>query len=283
MHFVFYDDYKPGILSDQMVFDAIPLLGGVDLSYSQGVVEYLIANFDQLRPKVKEFCSGASGLSVGSVRLRAPVPRPCQLLCALRNYPDRMARPGVDFFLKSPASIIGPGDTVELPEVPATVFHHEAELAVIIKRPGRKIPADQAMDYVFGYTGLIDVSARDIGNSYYMKKSFVTFAPMGPTLVTADEIPDPYRLRVRLWVNDILRQDFTTADMVNRIEQLIEVSSSISTLCLGDVIATGTQHEGLGRGLGPLQNGDIVTMEIERIGRMTLKVVDPLGRRWAWD
>jgi 2-keto-4-pentenoate hydratase/2-oxohepta-3-ene-1,7-dioic acid hydratase in catechol pathway len=149
-------------------------------------------------------------------------------------------------------------------------------LAVVIKKKGKKIKASEAMEYVFGYTGFIDVSSRGVGNTYFLRKSFDTFGPMGPALVTADEVPDPQDLGVRLWVNDKLRQDFRTSDMAIQIRELIEEASTVCALEPGDVISTGTHH----LGLGPIQNGDKVTLEIEHIGRMTVNVTDPLKRKW---
>ncbi len=279
MRFILFDDFRLGVLRGRTVIDASELLHPTVRSVSHEIVPHLISRFGELRPALEVLVQRGDGVPLESVRLRPPVPRPVQLLCAIRNYKDGREIPEIDFFLKSPTSIIGPGDTVELPDVPARVFHHEAELAVVIGRAGRNVPAARAMDYVFGYTGFIDVSARNIGTSFYQRKSFVTFGPMGPVLVSADEIPDPHRLRVRLWVNGELRQDFNTAEMANRIEQLIAAASATSGLLPGDVIATGTHHEGL----GPLQGGDVVTLEVECVGQMTVRVADPLGRTWDAD
>lgn len=280
MRFVFFDNFKFGVLVDDRVFDISSEISGASLSSPQDIIVHLIANYEKLVPKIVNLSHGSGGMPVGSVRLRAPVPGPGKLLCSIKNYREQREIPSLeepDFFLKSPASIIGPGDTVHLPEIsPPRAFSHEAELAVVIKRMANKVPASKAMDYVFGYTGFIDVSARGVGNSFYLKKSFDTFGPMGPVLVTADEVPDPHNLRVRLWVNDTLRQDFNTSDMINGVEKLIEVSSSVSTLFPGDVIATGTHH----KGLGPIQDGDRITLEIDRIGRITVNVADPLHRVW---
>src|ERR671933_2487974 len=118
--------------------------------------------------------------------------------------------------MKSPNAVIGPGDTMLLPDVAATIFEGEAELAVVIAKRATAVPADQAMDYVFGYTNFIDGSARGMqpaAQSFYQMKSREPFAPIGPYLVTADEVPDPQKLRVRLWVNGELKQNFNTDDM----------------------------------------------------------------------
>jgi 2-keto-4-pentenoate hydratase/2-oxohepta-3-ene-1,7-dioic acid hydratase in catechol pathway len=181
-------------------------------------------------------------------------------------------------FLKSYAALLGSGGTVELPPVPATIFHHEAELAVVIGRRAHRVPAAEAMDYVFGYTPFIDVSARGLEpRNFFTGKSFDTFAPIGAAITTADAVADPHDLRVQLWVNEELRQDYSTADMGNRIPALIEYASLVTTLEPGDVIATGTNHQGL----GALQEGDQVVMRIEPLGELRVTVRDPQGRSWA--
>ncbi|MFN8516441.1 MAG: fumarylacetoacetate hydrolase family protein [Chloroflexia bacterium] len=154
----------------------------------------------------------------------------------------------LDVFLKSPASIIGDGDTVVLPPVEASIFHHEAELAFVIGKRGAKIPAAEAMDYVFGYVPFMDISARGTtGRTMFQGKSYDTFGPIGPAIVTADEIADPgIDLRAMLSVNGHLRQNFSTGDMANRIPELIAFGPEVCTLEPGDVIATGTNHQGLG-------------------------------------
>lgn len=275
MKFVFYNDFKPGILNDGKVFDISSLLSK-DAHHPQELVEEFITEYDQLKAKITLITKGKNGIVVDSVRLRAPIPRPIHLICALRNYKEGTELPNVDFFLKSSTCVIGPGDTVILPDVKASVFHHEPELAVVIKKFAVKVPASKAMEYVFGYTAFNDISARDIGATYYFRKSFDTFGPMGPCLVTADEIPDPHNIRIKLWVDDSERHDFCTCDMANRIDRLIEVASSVTALYPGDLISTGTHHVGM----GPLQDGNVCSMEIEHIGILSVKVTDPLKRVW---
>ena len=275
MKFVFYNEFKPGVLSDGKVFDISSLLRK-DSHHPQELVEEFITKYDQIKSKINSIIKDNKGIPVDSVRLRAPVPRPIHIVCALRNYKEGTELPNVDFFLKSSTCVIGPGDTVVLPDVKASVFHHEPELAVIIKKFAQKVPATKAMEYVFGYTAFNDVSARDIGASYYFKKSFDTFGPMGPCLVTADEIPDPHNIKVKLWVDNSERHDFSTSEMANRIDKLIEVASSVTTLYPGDIISTGTHHVGM----GPLQNGNTCSMEIEHIGILSVKVSDPMKRVW---
>ena len=176
--------------------------------------------------------------------------------------------------------MIGDGDTMVLPDVPATTFEGEAEVAVIIGKRASSVRASEAMDYVFGYTNFIDGSARGLlpaGNTFYQMKSRETFAPMGPYLVTADEVPDPRSLQIRLWVNAVLKQNFNTSDMAHTIPRCIEWASSIHPLEPGDVLATGTNH----RGLSAFQDGDQIELETDRLGRLRLHVRDDLGRTWA--
>jgi 2-keto-4-pentenoate hydratase/2-oxohepta-3-ene-1,7-dioic acid hydratase in catechol pathway len=186
----------------------------------------------------------------------------------------------INAFLKSPGAIIGDSDTMVLPDVPATIFEGEAEVALVIAKRASRVKAAEAMDYVFGYTNFIDGSARGLlptGNTFYQMKSRDTFAPMGPYLVTADEVPDPLSLQVRLWVNGELKQNFNTSDMAHKISRCIEWVTSIHTLEPGDVLATGTNH----RGLSAFQDGDAIEIETDRLGRLRFRARDDLKRTWA--
>jgi len=277
MRLAFFDDYRLGALGGDAVVPLDGLVPGAGPRRPQDVIEHVVRHWAELAPQVEAALRSGPRLPLASVRLRAPVPRPLQLLCAVRNYregPDAPP-PELNYFLKSPLSVIGPGDTVELPPDEAvTVFQYESELAVVIGREARDVDAADAMDVVFGYTCFIDVSARQPDSTFYKRKSHRTFGPMGPVLVTKDEIADPHDLRVRFWVNGDLRQEFSTRDMANRIDQLISYASRVSTLQPGDVIATGTHH----KGLGPLRDGDEAAIEIDGIGRLAVHVRDPLKR-----
>jgi 2-keto-4-pentenoate hydratase/2-oxohepta-3-ene-1,7-dioic acid hydratase in catechol pathway len=133
------------------------------------------------------------------------------------------------------------------------------------------------MDYVFGYTCMMDLSARGMGGFVgFADKSHDGFAPMGPWIVTADEIDDPQSLQVRLWVDGELRHDYNMDDMAYPIARLIEWASTINTLEAGDVISCGVNHQGL----GPIQDGETVVMEIEQVGRLSVVVQDPHKRKW---
>ncbi len=227
-------------------------------------------------------------LPVEAITLRAPLPRPLRsLFCVGRNYhahaaelattvfresmPERDAWPIV--FGKLAECVVGPHDVVRLPNPAAsTQIDYESELAVVIGRGGRDIARSRAMDHVFGYTIVNDVTARDVQmrhQQWDLGKSFDTFCPMGPWIVTADEL-DGSATRVRGWVNGALRQDGSTKDLIHDIASLIETCSRGITLFPGDVIATGTPA-GVGMGLKPpqwLKHGDVVRVEIDGIGAL---------------
>jgi 2-keto-4-pentenoate hydratase/2-oxohepta-3-ene-1,7-dioic acid hydratase in catechol pathway len=161
------------------------------------------------------------------------------------------------------------------------IFMHEAELALVIKGPAKMVKAADWRSAVFGYTGMIDVSARGEGRrtwkaGSWLGKSFDTFAPIGPCIATADEIANPNDVHVQFWVDGQLRHNYNTDDMEHPVPELVEFATSIMTLHSGDLIACGTNHEGL----GALQDGEVVEIEIEKIGRMKLTVADPLRRQW---
>jgi 2-keto-4-pentenoate hydratase/2-oxohepta-3-ene-1,7-dioic acid hydratase in catechol pathway len=164
--------------------------------------------------------------------------------------------------------------------VPATIFEGEAELALVIGKRASHVRAADAMSYVFGYTNFIDGSARGLlpaGNTFYQMKSRDTFAPIGPWLVTADEIRDPHNLKIQLWVNGQIKQSFSTSDMAHKIPRCLEWVTSIHALDPGDILATGTNH----RGLSGFQDGDRVELEVEGMGRLRFGVRDELKRTWS--
>ena len=169
------------------------------------------------------------------------------------------------------------GSTVELPDAEASVFHFEPELALVIGKRASHLSQADALDHVFGYTQFIDVSARGLPGGFFLGKSWHTFAPLGPALVTADEISNPNDLSVKLWVNNALKHDFSTGDMARHIPELLEEITSVITLEPGDVVATGTHHEAL----SPIQDGFKVRLEVEGFGpHLEVSVHDALKRRW---
>ncbi|MFL5266288.1 MAG: fumarylacetoacetate hydrolase family protein [Stellaceae bacterium] len=272
----------PGLSTERGVVD---ISGAIERGYTaQLTMQGIIDGFDRLRPALEKLAADGSAVPLGTVRLRAPLPRPGKILCCIANYwehAQREARP-LNMFLKNPEAVVGPGDTIVLPEFTEPwIFMHEAELALVIKGPAKKVSQANWKSAVFGYTCLIDVSARGEGRrtwkaGSWLGKSFDTFAPIGPCIVTADEVPEPNDLVVRFWNDGQLRHNYNTDDMEHRVPELVEFASTVMTLNTGDLIACGTNHEGL----GALQDGETVEIEIERIGRMSLKVADPLKRSW---
>jgi 2-keto-4-pentenoate hydratase/2-oxohepta-3-ene-1,7-dioic acid hydratase in catechol pathway len=247
------------------------------------LVSGLIERFADYRGALENLAAASTGTPLNRVRIRPPLPRPVNIDCMAVNYMEdgtRKEPAPINAFHKSPGCVIGDGDTMVLPDVPATIFEGEAELALVISKRAANVPAARAMEYVFGYLNFIDGSARGLppsGNTFYQMKSRDTFAPMGPYIVTADEVKDLYNLQVRLWVNGTLMQNYNTSDMAHKIARCIEWVSSIHPLEPGDVLAMGTNH----RGLNPFQDGDLVELETEPLGRLRVKIRDDLKRTWA--
>jgi 2-keto-4-pentenoate hydratase/2-oxohepta-3-ene-1,7-dioic acid hydratase in catechol pathway len=283
MKLLFFDDFKLGVLKGDAVFDVSPAVRDIPHTGPHDLISGMIARFDQHRERIEGAAARVESVPLGKVRIRPPMPKPCNIVCMAVNYMEdgTRAEPApINAFHKSPLSVIGHGDTMVLPDVPATIFEGEAEVAVIIGKRASNVRASEAMDYVFGYTNFIDGSARGLlpaGNTFYQMKSRDTFAPMGPYLVTADEVPDPRSLQIRLWVNGELKQNFNTSDMAHKIPRCIEWVSSIHPLEPGDVLATGTNH----RGLSAFQDGDQIELETDGLGRLRFNVRDDLKRTWA--
>ena len=283
MKLLFFDDFKLGVLKGDAVFDVSPAVRDIPHTGPHDLISALIARFDEHKERLEGAAARVESVPLSKVRIRPPMPKPCNIVCMAVNYMEDGTREEpapINAFHKSPLSVIGHGDTMVLPDVPATIFEGEAEVAVIIGKRASNVRASEAMDYVFGYTNFIDGSARGLlpaGNTFYQMKSRETFAPMGPYLVTADEIPDPTHLQIRLSVNGTLKQNFNTSDMAHKIPRCIEWVSSIHPLEPGDVLATGTNH----RGLSAFQDGDQIELETDGLGRLRLHVRDDLKRTWA--
>ena len=224
------------------------------------------------------------GAPAAKVRLEAPIPRPARnVFCLGRNYKEHAAERGAEapphpvYFTKAPETVVAPG---------AKVIHHaatkeldyEVELAVVIGTAGRDIPRERALAHVFGYTIVNDVTARDLQKrhgQWFKGKSMDTFCPMGPVLVTADEIPDPQALSVAMRINGETRQSSHTARMIFPVDECIAVLSLGFTVLPGDVVATGTP-EGVGAALGKfLKVGDRMEAEIEHIGVLANRIAAP--------
>ena len=282
MKLLHFDDYKLGVLNGETVVDVSDIANEVPHIGPHDRINGLIENFDSYRDRLEAASSNGSGVPLDSIRIRPPLPKPGNIDCMAVNYMEdgtRDAPAPINAFHKSPNAVIGNGDTMILPDVPASVFEGEAEIALIIGKRASNVSESEAMDYVFGYTNFIDGSARGLppaGNTFYQAKSRETFAPMGPYIVTKDEIANPQNLKVQLRNNGVVMQNFNSDDMAHKIPRCVSWVSSTHTLEPGDVLATGTNH----RGLHPFMDGDKIELEIESLGCLSINVRDDQKRTW---
>ncbi len=283
MRLVTFDDFIPGVVRGEEVVDLTPAIGEIARLPWDERIPALIENFDKLRPAIEKLAADGRGAPLASVRLRAPNPRPGKFICSAANYKADPSAEALDWdlYYKGSESIIGNGDTVVLPKAEATDFEAEAGIALVIGRSARNVSEGDALGYVFGYTGFIDVFGRGLGRpvSTYFGKSFDTFGPMGPCLVTPDEIADLYGLQVRLSVNGKVGLEYSTGAMNHRVPAQIAAATAIMTLVPGDMIYWGSDP----RGIAPLKDKDRLTLEIipTGIGLLEVQVSDPLGRTWS--
>jgi 2-keto-4-pentenoate hydratase/2-oxohepta-3-ene-1,7-dioic acid hydratase in catechol pathway len=275
-------DTVPGLLTERGVVSIADAVGAGHTP--QATMQCIIDDFETLRPALERLAREGAARPLGEVRLRPPLPRPGKILACIANYWEHGALEAraLNMFLKNPDAVIGPEDTIVLPQLTEPwIFMHEAELALVMKGPAKNVTQAGWRSAVFGYTGMIDVSARGEGRrtwkaGSWLGKSFDTFAPIGPCIATLDEIANPNDVHVQFWVDGQLRHNYNTDDMEHLVPELVEFATGIMTLNSGDLIACGTNHEGL----GPLQDGEVVDFEIHGIGRMRLYVRDPLKRTW---
>ena len=283
MKLTYFDDFKLGVVKGDAIVDVSKAVQDIPHTGPHDLINGVIEHFAKYRGALEKAAADGKGVPLSRVRIRPPLPRPINIDCMAVNYMEdgtRKEPAPINAFHKSPAAIIGNGDTMVLPDIPATIFEGEAEVALVIGKRASHVPAAKAMDYIFGYMNFIDGSARGVvppNNVFYQMKSRDTFAPIGPWIVTADEIPDPHKLQLKLSVNGTLMQNFNTSDMAHKIPRCIEWVSSIHALEPGDILATGTNH----RGLNPFHDGDVVEFETETLGNLTIKVRDDLKRTWA--
>jgi 2-keto-4-pentenoate hydratase/2-oxohepta-3-ene-1,7-dioic acid hydratase in catechol pathway len=282
-------DQKIGAIVADEVIDLAAASGG---TLPSTMLE-LIRGGEATLHRAREVVSAATrSIPLGSVQLLAPIPQPPRnVMCVgwnyLEHFEEGQGRRGqVDempeyptFFTKLPTTVIGPQQEVQLDPRISTKLDYEVELALIIGRSGRDIPPERAMEYVFGYTIANDVSVRDVqrrhGQQWFRGKSMDTHCPMGPWIVTADEVPNPHALPLSCKVNGETKQNSSTQYMVFQIPRLIQELSLGTTLVPGDVVLTGTPP-GVGFARTPpeyLQAGDVMELSIESIGTLTNPVV----------
>jgi 2-keto-4-pentenoate hydratase/2-oxohepta-3-ene-1,7-dioic acid hydratase in catechol pathway len=277
-----FNGNRLGVISGEhsdLIIDVTAALPHWDNEYAANWWLRMCKDFEEIRLRIEAETARGNAIQVSSIRLNAPALCPQKIVAAAANYAahvGEMTTRGpyeswmLEFgvFLKAPSSIIGPGDTITLPDVGNAEIHHESELGFVIGKEGKNIPEQRAMEHVLGYTGVLDITVRGSGDRS-TRKSYDGFTPIGPWLVTADEAGDPHNLRIRLWLNDsdVPRQDVNTGDMQVKIPAMIAYISKIMTLHPGDVISTGAPP-----GVGKIASGDVMTLEIEKIGRMSIHV-----------
>lgn len=269
-----FDGGKIGIVLGDDIVDVTEACGLAPGEWPPVGPVRLIRDFAQLRPAIEAAASSGARVPLASVRLETPVPWPNKVIAYPVNYHAhgkemqagyRATNQG--FFLKPNSSLSGPADPVVLPNVPGREVHHEAELGIIICRTARGVKREDWKDYVFGYACLMDMVVRGREERVF-RKAYDSFCPVGPWIATADEVGDAEQLDFKLWVGDELRQSANTRDLVLDIPGMIETASAVMTLQPGDIIATGTPE-----GVGPIADGDKVRIWIERVGEMTVDVV----------
>ncbi|XP_018561813.1 fumarylacetoacetate hydrolase domain-containing protein 2-like [Anoplophora glabripennis] len=280
VQFLINDDrVRVGVLDGENVID----LNASDDTIPPSLVEFL-AEGDAL-DRIQKVVSNPGKLHrLAEVQLLPPITRPDKVLGVALNYKEACDRGNIPYpaepivFSKFASTIIGPYDVVKKP-LASEAVDWEVELVVVIGKKAQNVRAENALDYVFGYTATQDLTAKDWitrnGGQMLLCKNMDNFCPLGPCVITKDEIPDPHNIRVKTWVNGVLKQDGNTVEMVHRIHRIIEYLSRAMTLLPGDIICTGTPS-GVGATQYPpqyLQKGDLLESEVEKIGRMANRIV----------
>lgn len=271
MRLVSYHGGRVGYLVEDRVVDLGDLVGGYDTPGTLSAMRRLLARWDALRGHLPPATSGNS-VPLASVRLDPPVPDPTKIVAAPVNYRDHRAEMKVTVdihdlavFLKAPSSLVAHGAAVRLPYSDRRV-DQEGELAAVIGRRASNVPVAEALDHVVGYTGLLDITMRG-GEDRSTRKSFDTFTPLGPWLVTSDEADAPDAIALDCTVSGEHRQSSNTKHLIWGVAELVAYISSVMTLEVGDVIATGTPS-----GVGPLAAGDEVSVTLSSIGTLSVTV-----------
>jgi 2-keto-4-pentenoate hydratase/2-oxohepta-3-ene-1,7-dioic acid hydratase in catechol pathway len=276
------------LLGSHVSIGAVVERGVIDLAAIAPDMLSLIDGGTAALAQVRSFLSAdRTAIPIASVTLLAPIPRPRRnVMCLGQNYRDhsqemaearREERKPPTFFTKATHAVNGPYAAIPFAAAVSVQIDWEAELGVIVGRSGKGIPIEQALDHVFGYVALNDVSARDLQyqtSQYFIGKSLDGACPIGPWIVTADEIPDPQNLRISCRVNGVTKQDGNTRQMIYTVADIISILARSMTLDAGDIIATGTPS-GVGFARKPqefLKPGDVVEVEVEKIGVLRNRV-----------
>ena len=275
MRLACFDDDRAGVVVEDHVLDLTAAAAGEGGGPPLRVPDLCQMGLVRALELVERLQAGAPARPLADVRLRAPIGRPGLIAAAPINYGDHQLEmrqqydvSGLGIFLKAPSSVIGPGDDIQLPYHDRR-FDHEGELAVVVgANTRRSVPVEEARSLVFGYTCLLDITMRG-GEDRSTRKSFDTFTPIGPWIVTADELTDPGALEVTCLVNGTVRQHASTSTLIWDVDRLLGYVSSVLTLSAGDVVSTGTPA-----GVGPIEAGDRVEVTITGIGTLAVGVTD---------
>lgn len=287
MKLALFDDYRLGALAGDGlvdVTDVLPWRHDTD-PQTAGWWRRLCRDFAELSSDLRAAAAGETVLPLQTVHLHAPVLNPSKVIAAASNYAEHVSEMhGVqertlghvepwmmdfDVFLKSPSSITGPRDHIDLPgDILAAghEVHHECELVIVVGAGGKDIPPYAALDHVFGYTTGLDITVRSQGDRS-RRKSYDTFSPIGPWMVTSDEAGNPHDFDIRLCVNGAQRQHVNTKDLLTGVPEIVSRASAVMTLLPGDLIFTGAPP-----GVGPIAPGDLLDTHVSRIGDMQLRV-----------
>lgn len=287
MKLALFNDQRLGVVDGDGIVDvsaALPWPHGSD-ALTAGWWRRLCRDFETVRDRLREASADGERRALDEVVLRPAVLNPSKVIAAASNYADHVSEMhGVqertlghvepwmmnfDVFLKAPSSISGPADDIVLPADVLKAgheIHHESELVLVVGRGGKDIPANSALDHIFGYALGLDITVRSDGDRS-RRKSYDTFSPIGPWVTTADEAGDPSTFEIELTVDGAQRQHVFTSDLLTPVPQIVAYASSIMTLLPGDVIFTGAPP-----GVGPIEPGDELHARISRIGSMRLAV-----------
>jgi len=290
MKFVSFEGGRIGVGDGDDIVDVTHLVGDGEPIWPPMAMVRFVSQFERLAPEVVGALKSAPRRPRASVRLETPIAWPNKVIAFPANYhahiEEMRSGPGListfkadgqGFFLKANSSLSGPNDPIVLPDLLDREIHHECELAVIIGKTGRAIARERAYDHVFGYSCLLDMVVRG-REERVMRKSFDTFCPVGPHIVTRDEVANPGDIDLALWVNGEQRQKANTRDLIVDIPAMIAMASAVMTLYPGDIIASGTPA-----GVGPVRGGDSIRIAISGVGDMTLDVVQgELGAHSVW-